>query len=785
MGAATVPLRKPEVVRIVDLSHREKDYPTNGNNTASLPRTEWTGPTDDVFGFSLAEINTTEDWWIERVHPDDRDAVRDSIGQLLVSAPNNPFAADSRISAQDYRFKHFNGNYIMLSDRTIINRNSKGEADRIESVVFDKEKRKTQRESFAKIFEAQNHLALIANNTQSGIFMMDPRGYCIYMNSVAEKITGFTFQEIYDYTFHASVHSCRPDGSFFPIFECPVFCHQQAGTAAKNESEVFVHKDGHHYDIEYSVSPIGEYSTGGAVIEFRDVTEQKQLERERLNAILMNEQQSTQIKADEAHKANMTSFVSFVCHELRNPLQGVTSSAEFLLETLQRMEVLTNRLSAPSAELMPAATNDLLRPITNLVVTSKSVDQSPAYSPLGEKSASTVDAQVTELKGLVSYAKELVAQVSTCAEHQALITNNVLDLSRLDAGKLEPSFDVLDARNAGRQCILMMSAKAQHKQIKLSMKESLAGPVYLKIDMTILRQVLLNLISNAIKFTQEHGTITLDFHVSRPDANGQVMLHSSVTDDGLGMTESEQKNLFQRFSQANRKVAQLYGGSGLGLSISKELVRVMGGEMHVKSEKGKGSTFSFTSIHDIPSDSELVAIQEEHKSVAGVSAGFSSGTATSREDLKDAPPRFRTVGVAEDNPINLKILATYLTKLGYNFVLCTNGQEVLDKVCEPHSMIDCCILDMSMPIMDGLEASRRIREHESSATRKSSQKMPIIALSGNALKEQVTAAMVAGCSDYLVKPCKQVDIARRLTYWERIIHNGAEHKPMLDMSLRG
>lgn len=207
--------------------------------------------------------------------------------------------------------------------------------------------------------------------------------------------------------------------------------------------------------------------------------------------------------------------------------------------------------------------------------------------------------------------------------------------------------------------------------------------------------------------------------------------------------------------------------------------------MHVKSEKGKGSTFSFTSIHDIPSDSELVAIQEEHKSVAGVSAGFSSGTATSREDLKDAPPRFRTVGVAEDNPINLKILATYLTKLGYNFVLCTNGQEVLDKVCEPHSMIDCCILDMSMPIMDGLEASRRIREHESSATRKSSQKMPIIALSGNALKEQVTAAMVAGCSDYLVKPCKQVDIARRLTYWERIIHNGAEHKPMLDMSLRG
>lgn len=785
MGAATAPLGNPEVTRTVELSNKDKHHPVNGVAPAWPRRTEWTGPTEELFGFSLEEIENTEDWWIQRIHPDDREAVRHSTDELLVSAPKNPYAAESRISAQEYRFKHANGDYMLLSDRTIVNRDSKGEADRLESVVFDKEKRKKQRESFAKIFEAQNHLALIANNTQAGIFMMDPRGYCIYMNSVAEKITGFTFREIYDYTFHASVHSCRPDGSFFPIHDCPLFCHQQAGTAAKNEPEVFVHKDGHHYDIEYSVSPIGEYSTGGAVIEFRDVTEQKKLGQERLNAILMTKQQSIQIKADETHKANMTSFVSFVCHELRNPLQGVTSSAEFLLETLQRMEALTQQLSAPSADYRLDPKN-LLRPMTNLTMNNTAGNQKSAIVPKSELETSKFNAQVTELQDLVSYAKKLVSQVSTCAEHQALITNNVLDLSRLDAGKVEPSFDVLDVREAGRQSILMMSAKAQHKKIKLLMKDSLAEPVYLKIDMTILRQVLLNLISNAIKFTQEYGNIILDFHVSRPDNHGRVKLHSSVTDDGLGMTEAEQKNLFQRFSQANRKVAQLYGGSGLGLSISKELVRVMGGEMYVESEKGKGSTFSFTSIHDQPSTSELAAVQQEYKVVTGVSSNLVNGTATSQGDSEHTPPKFRTVGVAEDNPINLKILATHLTKLGYQFVLCTNGQEILDEVCEPNSVIDCCILDMSMPIMDGLKASRRIREHESSLTRKAtSQKMPIIALSGNALKEQVAAAMAAGCSDYLVKPCKQVDLARRLAYWERIVHTGAEHKPMLDMSLRG
>ncbi|KAK5279223.1 hypothetical protein BJ546DRAFT_113803 [Cryomyces antarcticus] len=121
--------------------------------------------------------------------------------------------------------------------------------------------------------------------------------------------------------------SCRRNGEPYPIHECPIFCHQQRGTTAKNESEIFVHKDGHHYDIVYSVSAVGDYASGGSVIEFRDVTEEKRLDQERMNAILVNEQQSIRTKESEAHKANLDSFVSFVCHELRNQLQGATTSS--------------------------------------------------------------------------------------------------------------------------------------------------------------------------------------------------------------------------------------------------------------------------------------------------------------------------------------------------------------------------------------------------------------------------------------------------------------------------
>ncbi|GAB7354228.1 hypothetical protein MBLNU459_g4770t1 [Dothideomycetes sp. NU459] len=593
-------------------------------------------------------------------------------------------------------------------------------------------------------------MAAIADNTPSGIFMMDRQGYATYMNTAAEQITGFTFEEIYDYTFHASVHSCRANGDPYPLHECPVFQHQQQGTAAKNGAEVFVHKD----DIVYSVSPIGDPALGESVIEFRDVTDEKRIERERLNAILMNEQQSIRIKESEVHKANMTSFVSFVCHELRNPLQGVTSSAEFLTDTLEKLEALTR----------------------NLASVQRCQDSSLPHA-LRKRSAGVVEpATLIAMDGLISYAKELVSNIATCASHQALITNNVLDLSRLDAGKVEPSYDVVDIEALGKQTVSMMVSRAQVKAISLSMAQPDSPPLYLKADATILSQVLLNLVSNAIKFTPENGTITIDLYADPPDETGKVTLHGSVTDNGLGMTEAEQQRLFQRFSQANRKVAQLYGGSGLGLSISKELVRVMGGEMHVQSSQGKGSTFSFTSLHDSPTRKELLDfLRESNSPKDGLIAGMTNASL-------ETAPQFRMICVAEDNPINLKHLAKNLTVLGYEHVMCTNGREALDKFMEADNIIDAVIIDMSMPIMDGLEATARMREWEKTRTNagQTRNRTPIIALSGNALKDQIEEAMTMGTSDYLIKPCKKADLARTLKYWEQVVHTGAPHKPLFD-----
>ncbi|MCJ1390449.1 hypothetical protein MMC18_003308 [Xylographa bjoerkii] len=734
ISSTPIPERKEEVTRTVRLSPPDTTKRARSATPFQKQTVVWKGPIQALFGYSFHDVEGTEDWWLDKLHPEDRDSVLESLTRHLLAAPERPFAADSRIWGPDYRFRHADGRYILVSDRTITTRDQYGNAMMFESVVFDKEARRNERENHARNLKSQDRLALVANNTPSGIFMMDPQGYCIFMNSAAEQITGFTFDEIHDYTFHASVHSCRPNGKPFPLHECPVYGHQQDGTAAKNESEIFVHKDGHHYDIEYSVSPIGDYASGGAVIEFRDVTEQKKIERERLNAVLMTEQQSIRIKADDVHKANMTSFVSFICHEIRNPLQGVTSSAEFLLETLQKMDTLASRLSVAEEN---STTDRSPRAVTQMgesTPISKNMDTKINYRPSAGIATTTLDVHARrEIDDLISYAKQLVGNIQTCAEHQALITNNVLDLSRLDAGKMELSSDMVNIHALGQQTVEMMLAKAQDKHINLAMAEGRSRTLYLKADATVLRQVLLNLISNAIKFTPEHGDILVDMFADPPCDDGRITLHGSVTDNGLGMSEIEQRRLFQRFSQANRRVAQLYGGSGLGLSISKELVRVMGGEMHVKSAKGMGSTFSFTSIHDPPTKEELSTFEPQHTQTETLPVVFPLGDSelAKSEVASESPsPKFRMIGVAEDNPINLQYLAKNLKKLGYQYTLCTNGKEILDKFCEPGSTIDCCILDISMPVMDGLESARLMREHEASLAVGGlpRQRTPIIAL---------------------------------------------------------
>jgi len=781
--------QKLEVKRDVQFSASDGIHHPNSVTPFRNQVISWTGPVEQLLGYTAKELESTEDWWIERIHVDDREDVVQSLSRHLKRALGGPFAADARLWSSEYRFRHSDGTYVLISDNSVATRDQKGEVIGLQSILYGGHARRKAREDHMRLLESQNYLAHVANNTPSGIYMMDPQGYCIFMNKSAERITGFTSDEIYGHSLYAAMHSCHPNGDPYSITDCPIYTHQQIGTSAKNEPAVFVHKDGHHYDIEFSVFPIDDYATGGAIVEFRDITKHKTMERERLNAILVAEQQSARIAADQVHKEDMTSFVSFVCHELRSPLQGITSSVDFLNDTLQKMEDLCKGLAQtsgmiPLQENLPTKDSqiELGELSSGSSLSNRSTNNTRQMSPSAQLSIEKFNAhKLTEMENLIAYFRELVGNIRTSTDHQALITDNVLDLCKLDAGKLEPVLDLIDVQTLGDQVVEMMSARARKKHIKFSKGNSNTGPLYLKADATKLRQILLNLVSNAIKFTQEHGAIIVDMSALPSDSSGKAILHGSVTDDGPGMNAAEQQTLFQRFSQANTRVAQLYGGSGLGLSICKELSRAMGGDIDVKSEKGKGSTFSFTARLEAPTNEELENfLKQMNATPAPVPSATDSTLASESLDVANTIPKFRMIGVAEDNPINLKHLARHLSVLGYESTLCVDGKEILDKICDPNSLIDCCIMDMSMPRMDGVTCTRLIRKHEEQSGGAGTRpRIPIIALSANALKEQISGALAGGCSDYLTKPCKRTDLGRMLEYWERIMYTDAEHRPLL------
>jgi hypothetical protein len=174
MGSISPCVRK-EVTRKVHLSPPDAVFRARSATANQKQTVTWDGPVQTLFGYSLHDVEGTEDWWLDRIHPDDRRNVIESLSRHLSPAPGNASAAESRIWRSDYRFRHADGSYILVSDRATTTRDRSGNASCLESVIYDKEVRRNERDAHAKAFKAQDHLALIAANTPSGIYMMDPQ----------------------------------------------------------------------------------------------------------------------------------------------------------------------------------------------------------------------------------------------------------------------------------------------------------------------------------------------------------------------------------------------------------------------------------------------------------------------------------------------------------------------------------------------------------------------------------------------------------------------------------
>ena len=364
----------------------------------------------------------------------------------------------------------------------------------------------------------------------------------------------------------------------------------------------------------------------------------------------------------------------------------------------------------------------------------------------------------TPLNGIIGMtsvllSRELEASDRDCVETirnsgEALlrIIDDVLDFSKIEANRLELECIEFDLGQAIRESVGILQVAADRKFLKIHVNIAEDVPKAIRSDAVRLRQILMNLMSNAVKFSPSAescapGAIHLrvDAH---PSATGEFVLLFTITDEGIGMTEEQQAKLFQPFSQADAATVRKFGGTGLGLAICKRLTELMGGSIGVKSCLGEGSSFWFT-VRALPGQ-QMAADREPETTGHGGQAPLGEG----RERIL----------LVEDNKVNQKVAVLMLKRLGLEADVANNGTEALAAIASANYRL--ILMDCQMPEMDGFEATRRIRAQDGDCAR-----VPIIAMTANAFAEDREACLAAGMSDYLPKPVREGELRSKMEQW--------------------
>ncbi|WP_207682014.1 PAS domain S-box protein [Desulfonema magnum] len=531
--------------------------------------------------------------------------------------------------------------------------------------------------------ESEAKLRAIFDNVVVGIAIIDLQGQYFYINDKWADMLGYAKEKIYQFKY--------TDVTYIEDVEKSKNLLQKLIKGKIRQYEVekrYVRKDGSVFWVNFSVSPIYDIhgnieSVIGIVI---DIDGRKQAETELLRAK----------ETAEAATLSKSEFLANMSHEIRTPMNAIIGMTGLLLRT---------KLTSEQREYAETA-----------------------------RSSSDI------LLSLIS---------------------DILDFSKIEAGKTELEILDFNITDIISDIINILAIKANEKGIGLT--SHIDGDIYpfLRGDPVRLRQILLNLTNNAIKFTQK-GEVRI--HVS-VEKSGDVhsMLRFAVTDTGLGIPKDRVNRLFKSFSQVDASTTRRYGGTGLGLAISKQLAEMMGGEIGVESQEGKGSTFWFTAIfgysevetRNLKLETRNLKLETrdlklETRNLKLETRNSEVETRNSEADNQVSSFKFQVstnirILLVEDNRLNQKVALAMMKKLGLSADLASNGTEAIKAIRT--TSYDLVLMDIQMPEMDGIEATKKIRNSELEA-----RNIPIIAMTANVMKGDRERCLEAGMNDYISKP---------------------------------
>lgn len=350
--------------------------------------------------------------------------------------------------------------------------------------------------------------------------------------------------------------------------------------------------------------------------------------------------------------------------------------------------------------------------------------------------------QLLEITPLDSQQQEYIQSIAHGGESLLAIINDILDLSKLEAGELKLTSTQFTLRTVIRDLINLFQPQADAKGLSLSVAIAPEIPVSLMGPVDRLRQVLTNLIRNAIKFTAV-GSVALTIEQTDSEEEGMVKLHFRVKDTGIGLAPIDQARVFEPFTQVETSATRQYEGTGLGLTICRKIVRLMGGDIGVDSKLGQGSTFWFTALLEQPQ-------RQVFEQTAPTSSQPTTPTISTAKIL-----------VVEDTLLNQTLTLKMLQRLGYKADAVSNGQEALDRLNEKE--YDIVLMDCQMPVLDGYEATRQLRQ------RNYANPPVVIGVTAYAMVGDREKCLDAGMDDYLSKPIKLKDLGALLDQWLQVI----------------